>query len=250
MLRRAAKVMLDLLARSGGYRLTPSNLTDWPEQDAEFREVFERQAAFGWKEFSGPKIRRMYMIRNLILSAPSTGDWAECGVFKGATALVMAEYGRRYGLLAPGHEIHLFDSFEGLSAPGEADGATPMVRGDYVGTEDEVRANLAGHEVFRFHRGWIPDRFEEVAGRRFSFVHVDVDLYGPVKDCLDFFLPRMMPGGIIALDDYGCAETPGALRATDEMAQKYHVRIAALPYGQAFIIVNKRECAAGSSTPS
>lgn len=239
MIKSFARVALERFLAGRGYRLQADNLFNWPLRDKEFMEIFQQQARFGWKETTGPKIQRMYMIRNLLLAGDGLpGDWAECGVFKGSTSLIMGEYHRRYRLLQPGCSIHLFDSFEGLSAPAGADSGTTMARGDYTGTEEEVRRNLSAYDYFIYHRGWIPDRFPEVADRKFSFVHVDVDLYEPVRDSLDFFLPRMVSGGVIVLDDYGCADTPGALRAADEMTARHGCRIAALPYGQAFILVH------------
>ncbi len=50
----------------------------------------------------------------------------------------------------------------------------------------------------------------------YSFVHIDVDLYQPTLDCLNFFYNRMIPGGIIISDDYKWQHTPGVKRAFDE----------------------------------
>jgi hypothetical protein len=243
MIKHSVRTGLERFLARRGYQLIANNLFNWPSRDTEFMDIFQRQAQFGWKETGGPKIQRMYMVRNLLLSTKGVqGDWAECGVYKGATSLIMAEYASRYKLLQPNCSIHLFDSFEGLSAPASEDAGTNMARGDYLGSEDEVRRNLAGYDRLVYHRGWIPDRFQDVTGRRFSFVHIDVDLYEPVRDSLDFFLPRMADGGIVVLDDYGCEQTPGALRATDEAAARHGCHVARLPYGQAFIVV-RRECA-------
>lgn len=239
MIKSFVRIALERFLFKRGYQLLANNLSNWPLRDKEFLEIFQRQAEFGWCETGGPKIQRMYMVRNLLLACGGLpGDWAECGVFKGSTSLIMAEYNRRYRLLPPGCSIHLFDSFEGLSAPAGADSGTTMARGDYTGTEEEVRRNLSAYDCFVYHRGWIPERFPDVMDRNFSFVHIDVDFYEPVRDSLDFFLPRMVEGGVIVLDDYGCADTPGALRAADEMAVRHGCRVGALPYGQAFILIH------------
>lgn len=238
MIKVFIRSMLERFLAGRGYRLVANNLINWPMYDDEFMKIFQKQACFGWKEASGPKIQRMYMVRNMLLSTKGlNGDWAECGVFKGSTSLVMAEYNRHYKLLKSGFYIHLFDSFEGLSEPTTADAGTNMIKGDYLGAESEVKRNLSEYDFFVYHRGWIPKGFPSVANRVFSFVHIDVDFYEPVRDSLDFFLPRMVNGGVVVLDDYGCAQTPGARCATDEMATRYGCHVGRLPYGQAFIVV-------------
>jgi hypothetical protein len=51
---------------------------------------------------------------------------------------------------------------------------------------------------------------------RFSFAHLDVNLYGSYKDCLEFFYLRMVSGGVILFDEYNDPGWPGCNRAVDE----------------------------------
>lgn len=240
MIKSSMRKIIEVILQKRGYRLTPDNLFNWPTKDKEFLEIYNLQSKYGWREINGPKIQRMYMVRNMLLTTKGMqGDWAECGVFHGSTSLLMAEYNRRYSLLTPGHRIHLFDSFEGLSTPDESDLGTSMVSGDYKVSENSVRDNLSDYNCFDYHAGWIPERFKDVNGRNFSFVHIDVDLYQPVYDSLEYFIPSMIDGGVIMLDDYGCNETPGALLATNEVSALFNQSVIRLPYGQAMIIIRK-----------
>jgi hypothetical protein len=50
----------------------------------------------------------------------------------------------------------------------------------------------------------------------FSFVHLDCDLYGSYRDCLEFFYPRLSDGGIVLLDEYDDPPWPGCNKAVDE----------------------------------
>ncbi len=70
---------------------------------------------------------------------------------------------------------------------------------------------------------------------RFAFVHVDVDLYQPTRDAIDFFYPRLLPGGILLFDDYGFMTCPGARRAVDEHRRSSSDAFIRLPTGQAFL---------------
>jgi hypothetical protein len=173
--------------------------------------------------------RRYVVWQTMKLVRHVPGDTAECGAYKGATSFLICK-----GTLGSGKPHHVFDSFEGLSTPSAADG-DHWERGNLAAAEAVVRANLSDFDFVQYHSGWIPERFPDVADRTFSFVHVDVDLYQPTRDSVAFFYPRMLPGGIIMLDDYGFLRCPGARQATDEIMADKREEIVLLPTGQAFI---------------
>ena len=139
--------------------------------------------------------------------------------------------------------FHIFDSFEGLSEIKPVDRYEhdhrdiETVRKQFACSLEKVKNNLKGFDFIRYYEGWIPQRFNEVQDRTFSFVHVDVDLYQPIKDSFEFFYPRLSPGGIMVFDDYGCVQFPGAKKAIDECVAEYdRIFFLPLPSGQAFLI--------------
>jgi hypothetical protein len=94
-----------------------------------------------------------------------------------------------------------------------------------------------------FHPGWIPERFTDVAERRFCFLHLDVDLLQPTHDALEFFYPRMVPGGVILCDDYGFETCPGARLAVDGFFASRPEPVVHLPTGQGLVILGTRSAA-------
>ena len=134
---------------------------------------------------------------------------------------------------------HLFDSFAGLNNPGHEDRGTgikqPWKKGDLAVDEAVCRNNLKAYPNCHFYKGWIPSRFHEVSEKTFSFVHVDVDLFEATRDTLEFFYPRLTPGGILLCDDYGFSSTPGAKKAMDEFFADKPEEILQIPTGQAMI---------------
>jgi O-methyltransferase len=72
---------------------------------------------------------------------------------------------------------------------------------------------------------------------RFSFVHLDVDLYQPTMDSLEFFYGKMSPGNIILCDDYGFVTCPGAKKAMDSFFADKPEEIVSLPTGQGFVVI-------------
>jgi hypothetical protein len=177
------------------------------------------------------------------------GRWAECGVFSGYSALSLCAVARSVDAAFDGTGFHLVDSFEGLGPAHErdyasvrgADGAetrVPPVLGEGHFRTDfaTVKAAFAEFPGVTFHKGWIPGVLATLPEAQWSFAHVDVDLYEPTRACLEYFLPRLVPGGVIVCDDYGSPAFPGAARAWDEVCEDRALPFVELPTGQAVIL--------------
>ena len=176
--------------------------------------------------------RRWMLSQLLRLIANVPGDTAECGVFSGSSSHVIcgankaSEQTRKH---------HMFDSFEGLSAPEEVDGSH-WTKGDLAYGVERVQENLRAFDETAYYPGWIPDRFSDVADLRFAFVHIDVDLFQPTRDSIEFFYPRMSEGGVIVVDDYGFTSCPGATQAVDEFLADKPEQMLSLSAGGGFLI--------------
>lgn len=51
------------------------------------------------------------------------------------------------------------------------------------------------------------------------FVHIDFDLYQPIKATLETLWKPLLPGGVVMIHDYGCYGFPGARKAVDEFCE-------------------------------
>jgi hypothetical protein len=208
--------------------LMPNYRLPWPQmvwwQDEEFNAFLHR-----FHEYGGQNSDRRWIIHQLCRLAQSIpGDTAECGVLEGSISYLICKD-------LPGRTHHMFDSFEGCSAPtGEDNGF--FYSGALACGMDVVQQNLKEFSSAVFHKGWIPDRFPDVANRRFAFVHIDVQEQQPTLDSLEFFYLRTNRGGIIVLDDYGFTTCPGARLAIDRFFADKPEPIIELPSGCAFIV--------------
>jgi O-methyltransferase len=221
---------LKLLAlRQVAHALFPDYRLTWPQldwwHDPAFNAYLDR---FG--ERRGFNTHRRFMLAQLLRLVDGVeGDTAECGAFEGAGSWLICQAGRTH---------HIFDSFEGLSAPSAHDGDYWHEGAMSVG-EEVVRRKLAPFEPM-LHKGWIPDAFPAVADRTFAFVHIDVDLYQPTLDSIAFFYPRMSAGGIIVCDDYAFATCAGATHAIDEFMADKPEGIVMLDGGGGFVVKGVR----------
>lgn len=142
------------------------------------------------------------------------GSVCEFGVFQGGSLEILAKFN-------PHKEVIGIDSFEGLPVPCEKDNYHKQ--GDFAQTSYE---DLKGyfsiqHRNVTLIKGFSPKVFGGIhPHKKFSFVHVDVDLYQSVKDAFDYFWPRMVDGGVIICDDMGWESVKGGESALLEFSNK------------------------------
>lgn len=211
-----------------GYRLSWNQLDWFHDEDFNaYLRIFDEESGLNTQ-------RRWTMWQLLRLTAHVEGDTAECGVWTGASSWLICAANRSQSASRRRH--HMFDSFEGLSTPDPDDGDY-WQKGNLSAGEDLVARNLAPFiEDVSFHKGWIPDRFNEVEDQTFSFVHVDVDLGQPTADSLAFFYDRLNPGGIFLCDDYGFRTCPAATRRSDEFLAYKPEKMVSLASGGGFFV--------------
>ncbi|MFI4973000.1 MAG: TylF/MycF/NovP-related O-methyltransferase [Caulobacterales bacterium] len=158
------------------------------------------------------------------------GAVVECGVWKGGSSMAVA-----YTLIAAGRtdrDLYLFDTFEGMTAPSEHDrrAADSAPAGDLLDAStvgdkircysslEEVRANMlaTGYPAKRvtYVRGKVEDTLPDRAPDQIAILRLDTDWYESTRHELEHLYPRLSPGGVLIIDDYGAWE--GARKAVDE----------------------------------
>ncbi len=122
------------------------------------------------------------------------GDIAEVGVFQGGSARLICESKRN-------KKLYLFDTFKGLPEVSKED--TRFYTNQFNDTTlNDVKDYLKNYTNVYIYQGLFPKTSSPIKDRKFSFVHLDVDLHKSVLDCLEFFYSRMNKGGIIFSHDY------------------------------------------------
>ena len=130
-------------------------------------------------------------------------------------------------------EIYAFDSFEGFpkgskydlpnfnaqSKPKYKEFSVSFVK-EYLLATGASKDKVAG---VRFIQGYIPDSLQKFDGSPIALLNLDLDLYQPTLDSLNYFFKYLLPGGVVLLDDYDgdSAEKkwPGVKKAVDEFCR-------------------------------
>jgi O-methyltransferase len=141
--------------------------------------------------------------------ADMPGALAECGVYRGGTLRLMAE---RH----PDRTIYGFDTFTGLPVESWSEVEVHSA-GDFGDTTMQlVQDGIAGLERVFLLPGIFPASAAKLEATRFAFVHIDFDFYASTAAAIEWFLPRMSPGGVMVFDDYRWPHCPGVEQAINE----------------------------------
>jgi hypothetical protein len=175
------------------------------------------------KKIATPAGRANINILNemIVRTRSLTGAVADCGVYKAASTIGMGLFMRQHGIRK---QIYAFDSFQGFapeSVAGDLD-LGEMAR-DKVGYSDfsleQVESKIRSFRIdnITLVPGYFHESFKTLPPEiRFSFVHLDVNLYESYREGLEFFYPRLDSSGIILLDEYNDPPWPGCNKAADE----------------------------------
>lgn len=159
-------------------------------------------------------------------TAKVQGDLAEVGVFRGGSAKLICE-------AKDDRALHLFDTFEGLPDPDSGD-ARRFHSGQFVALFEEVERYLRPYPNVFLYKGYFPDTAEPIGEKKFSFVHLDVDLYKSTLGCLNYFYSRMSRGGVLISHDYNNAE--GVKRAFDDFFADKPEPVLEVALSQAMVV--------------
>ena len=183
----------------------------------------------GLRLYSDETFFHVYQFARLCL--PIAGGFWECGVYRGATSTLLAEL---ITSVNADTQLHLFDTFSGIPESSDVDKYKEHDLGDT--SLERVQERLKGYSFTHFHPGLIPDTFAGLEGRTIAFAHVDVDQMQSTSDCLRFIYPRLAPGGVIVVDDYGRPGTYGCRVAVDEFMAEIGSSTLVLNTGQGVIL--------------
>jgi hypothetical protein len=133
---------------------------------------------------------------------------------------------------ATDRELFLFDTFSGMSEPTERDvhlgrrtAAATLLERQPRNSQTWARASLEDvqdgftsvdypRERLHFVQGKVEDTIPEAAPEQIAILRLDTDWYESTRHELTHLYPRLAPGGVLIIDDYGTWK--GSKDATDE----------------------------------
>jgi hypothetical protein len=157
------------------------------------------------------------------------GDFVECGAYAGVGVKTVIDY---LGAAQFPRNFWLYDLFEHedgmLHHPLEQHGPD---------LEGRVRDKFNEYPQVKIFKGNIPEVFEGQSPKQIAYLHIDLNQAPAEVASLEALFDRIVPGGIVILDDY---EWAGVYRpqkiAEDAWFEARQYRVFPLPTGQGFVI--------------
>jgi len=187
------------------------------------------------REQTMTSIERMYALYSAtryVIENNLPGDFVECGVWRGGSVMLMALTLLRLGDTS--RDLWLYDTFDGMTAPGADDVQTMSGRAASeilrehprepedpfwgISPRDTVERNLRGtgypFEKIHFVEGDVMNTLPASAPAGIALLRLDTDWYASTRHELEQLYPLLVRGGVLLVDDYGYWR--GARKATDE----------------------------------
>lgn len=128
------------------------------------------------------------------------GSVAECGVYRG-------DFAQYINMVFPDRSLYLFDSFEGFDSTSVVEKHDNCSQVDkWIETLKDTSVDIVmkkktfpDNVIVR--KGFFPNTAKDISDK-FCFVNLDMDLYAPTYDGLNFFWEKLSSGGYIFIHDF------------------------------------------------
>lgn len=209
--------------------------------DTDYPDEFERLWAQITPYTMTPKDRAfgLYQAVHYILDNQITGDFVECGVWRGGSAMLIALILEKRAI--KDRKIFLFDTYEGMTEPEDNDVDQRSKKSAYkfwqrtrrgnfsdwcYASLTEVQQNMARTGIAADRVTYIKGPVEETIPHNFpsqlALLRLDTDWYASTKHSLDHCFDLVSAKGVLIIDDYGYWQ--GAQEASDEFFKERGIK--------------------------
>lgn len=200
-------------------------------RDTDFMEFYGRCSPHTMTTME--RLYGLYQAVEYIVAKDIPGDFVECGVWRGGSMMMAAFALTHFGDCRE-RNLYLYDTYAGMSAPSKHDfkfgeaparekweaSRTGKGKGSTwnLATLDEVRLNMQTTrypmERLRFVEGDVTKTIPGTLPERIAMLRLDTDFYDSTRHELEHLYARLVPGGMLIIDDYGT--WAGSKKAVDE----------------------------------
>jgi O-methyltransferase len=209
------------------------------DYDPEYQEIM--RAVRPYTMTGNDKLHALISATRYVHRYRIPGAVVECGVWRGGSMHAVARTLDQLG--DHGRDLYLYDTFEGMTEPTDKDlrydgeAASHLLasadKKSWVWAEASLEDVQAGFETvpypaerLHFIKGPIEDTVPAQMPDEIAILRLDTDWYESTAHELEHMYPRLVPGGVLLIDDYG--HWQGSRKATDEFLDRTGERLLLL----------------------
>jgi hypothetical protein len=163
------------------------------------------------------------------------GAFVECGVSTGFLSSAIMQF---LDWNSQQKDFYLFDTFRGLDeqflSPDERKSERLSWYKDL--SYESVRENFSEFKNVHLIQGAVPDSLGSVQIQHVCYLSLDMNCTLPEIEAAGFFWEKLVPGGMILLDDYAYSGYEEQNRAFNSFATQKCTQVLSLPTGQGLIL--------------
>ncbi|SFL51298.1 TylF/MycF/NovP-related O-methyltransferase [Shimia aestuarii] len=213
------------LQRAAGFR-----------EDKRFLDALRRNAESNQDLSIAWRIHTLVWAARRALHLP--GDFVECGVWKGFSSSVIADY---LAFETVDKQLYLYDTFSGIPSELNSENRSNEIYEKETGNDPDA---LYKHVIRRFSRypnvrvvrGIVPDTFKTECPDQISLLLIDMNSAASEIAALDALFDKVVSGGLIIFDDYGWTGYAAQRHAENAFMEARQHSILEIPTGQGLVI--------------
>ncbi|MCA9155764.1 MAG: class I SAM-dependent methyltransferase [Planctomycetales bacterium] len=216
---------------TAGYDIIPRKQPDFDDQDMKL----VRQVA----PYTMTSAERLVALRRAVTYLTHCGiegAIVECGVWKGGSMMMAAL--TLLELDEVNREFYLYDTYEGMSAPTEADRAynggtaEDLLRNRYEAqnlisslesVQQAMNSTKYHPDLIRYVKGKVEETIPATVPDRIALLRLDTDWYESTYHEMVHLYPRLVRGGVLIVDDYGFWQ--GSRKAIDQYIAEKQLKL-------------------------
>jgi O-methyltransferase len=193
------------------------------------------------KPYTMTSVERMFALYNsvnYVVANNIPGDFVECGVWRGGSAMLIARILQLRNI--SDRKLYLFDTFEGMSEPTTDDvdhrgnDAASLMEQNIGNKEESVWCLASIEDVKRnllltsfqpanlvFVKGKVEETLPKAGMDRIALLRLDTDWYDSTRHELIHLYPMLVVNGVLIIDDYG--HWAGCRKAVDEYFREHKI---------------------------
>ncbi len=208
-------------------------------KDKEFWEIYNLCSSYTMT--SVERMFALYSSVNYVLKNNIKGDFVECGVWRGGSAMLIAKILSKKNITD--RKIYLYDTFEGMTEPTEKDvdlkgkNAKDSYEEILKNSNEpgwcfanliDVKSNMNLTKFTENNIIYVEGKVENtipsiVPPSSIALLRLDTDWYESTKHELNHLYPKIENNGVLIIDDYGHWE--GCKKAVDEYFNENKINI-------------------------